>query len=207
MRRKPTNSSWRYKLAGKKATILRWKLKREKFIEKSSSSLYIIPLKTIIFTGDKVLLERDYELAKHSCHYPLLCSSLDMIFFLNFSGELSSTATLRIHVSDANDNQPILKDFTLLINTYEEGPYQREIGAIPALWDLHWFSRKFISPIFVIINNISYPIWVSFSKNHYLLSKCSKTENSATPIKTRLWNITWRRTSWSRQTSTRAGCD
>uniref|UniRef100_A0A1I7XG09 Cadherin domain-containing protein n=1 Tax=Heterorhabditis bacteriophora TaxID=37862 RepID=A0A1I7XG09_HETBA len=47
-------------------------------------------------------------------------------------GQLSSTVPVRIHVSDVNDNRPLLKDFVVLINQFEEQPFHREIGMIPA---------------------------------------------------------------------------
>ncbi|CAB3399016.1 unnamed protein product [Caenorhabditis bovis] len=56
-------------------------------------------------------------------------------FFLELqasSGQLSSTVPVRIHVSDVNDNKPVLKDFIILINRYENIPIPRQIGFIPA---------------------------------------------------------------------------
>ncbi|VDL81819.1 unnamed protein product [Nippostrongylus brasiliensis] len=49
------------------------------------------------------------------------------------SGQLSSTVVVRVHVSDVNDNRPVLPDFIVLINRLEsEGPIT-QVGAVPAL--------------------------------------------------------------------------
>ncbi|KAK6046597.1 EGF-like domain protein, partial [Cooperia oncophora] len=39
---------------------------------------------------------------------------------------------LRVHVSDVNDNRPILSDFTVLINRYESEERITQIGIVPA---------------------------------------------------------------------------
>uniref|UniRef100_A0A7I4YNL8 Cadherin domain containing protein n=1 Tax=Haemonchus contortus TaxID=6289 RepID=A0A7I4YNL8_HAECO len=48
------------------------------------------------------------------------------------SGQLSSTVVLRVHVSDVNDNRPILSDFTVLINRFESEERITQIGSVPA---------------------------------------------------------------------------
>ncbi|EYC14800.1 hypothetical protein Y032_0039g165 [Ancylostoma ceylanicum] len=48
------------------------------------------------------------------------------------SGQLSSTVVLRIHVSDVNDNRPILSDFIVLINRFESEASITQIGMVPA---------------------------------------------------------------------------
>ncbi|KJH47965.1 hypothetical protein DICVIV_05941 [Dictyocaulus viviparus] len=49
------------------------------------------------------------------------------------SGQLSSTTAIRIHVSDVNDNRPILNDFILLVDLFEDEVPVTQIGMIPAL--------------------------------------------------------------------------
>ncbi|ETN76935.1 cadherin domain protein [Necator americanus] len=48
------------------------------------------------------------------------------------SGQLSSTVVLRVHVSDVNDNRPILADFIVLINRFESESTITQIGMVPA---------------------------------------------------------------------------
>ena len=49
------------------------------------------------------------------------------------SGRLSSTVPIQIHVSDVNDNRPQLKDFALLIATFEDDLTEIEVGNMPSL--------------------------------------------------------------------------
>ncbi|CAI4227916.1 unnamed protein product [Auanema sp. JU1783] len=48
------------------------------------------------------------------------------------SGQLSSTVPVRVHVSDVNDNRPILKDFIVYLNRYENEALSLDVGMIPA---------------------------------------------------------------------------
>uniref|UniRef100_A0A158P8W9 Cadherin-23 n=1 Tax=Angiostrongylus cantonensis TaxID=6313 RepID=A0A158P8W9_ANGCA len=48
------------------------------------------------------------------------------------SGQLSSTVVVRVHVSDVNDNRPILNDFVVLINRFESETTITDIGMMPA---------------------------------------------------------------------------
>ncbi|VDM53258.1 unnamed protein product [Angiostrongylus costaricensis] len=48
------------------------------------------------------------------------------------SGQLSSTVVVRVHVSDVNDNRPILNDFIVLINRFESETSITDIGMMPA---------------------------------------------------------------------------
>uniref|UniRef100_A0A914XZD0 Cadherin domain-containing protein n=1 Tax=Panagrolaimus superbus TaxID=310955 RepID=A0A914XZD0_9BILA len=48
------------------------------------------------------------------------------------SGQLSSTVPVKIHVSDVNDNRPQLKDFLVLISTFESEASDISIGSVPA---------------------------------------------------------------------------
>ncbi|VDO78481.1 unnamed protein product [Haemonchus placei] len=52
--------------------------------------------------------------------------------YIDSSGQLSSTVVLRVHVSDVNDNRPILSDFTVLINRFESEERITQIGIVPA---------------------------------------------------------------------------
>lgn len=49
------------------------------------------------------------------------------------SGILSSTVSIVIHVSDVNDNRPQLKDFALIVATYNDDLIDIEVGNIPSL--------------------------------------------------------------------------
>ncbi|VDL68692.1 unnamed protein product, partial [Nippostrongylus brasiliensis] len=49
------------------------------------------------------------------------------------SGQLSSTVVVRVHVSDVNDNRPVLPDFIVLINRLESEAPITQVGAVPAL--------------------------------------------------------------------------
>jgi hypothetical protein len=63
--------------------------------------------------------------------------SFDLILELlpNFSGQLSSTVPITIHISDQNDNQPQLADFMVLIARFEDESVDGDpvVGTIPAL--------------------------------------------------------------------------
>ncbi|KAE9550699.1 hypothetical protein FO519_006082, partial [Halicephalobus sp. NKZ332] len=48
------------------------------------------------------------------------------------SGRLSSTVPIQIHVSDVNDNRPQLKDFFLLIATFEDDLTESDVGNMPS---------------------------------------------------------------------------
>ncbi|CAJ0602376.1 unnamed protein product [Cylicocyclus nassatus] len=48
------------------------------------------------------------------------------------SGQLSSTVILRVHVSDVNDNRPVLNDFIVLINRFESETSITHVGTVPA---------------------------------------------------------------------------
>lgn len=48
------------------------------------------------------------------------------------SGQLSTTVALRIHVSDVNDNRPILPDFIVLVNRFESEAPIVHLGVVPA---------------------------------------------------------------------------
>ncbi|VDN22887.1 unnamed protein product [Cylicostephanus goldi] len=48
------------------------------------------------------------------------------------SGQLSSTVILRVHVSDVNDNRPVLNDFIVLINRFESENSITHVGTVPA---------------------------------------------------------------------------
>lgn len=67
-------------------------------------------------------VEFDYEAKANKFFFELQASS----------GQLSSTVPVRIHVSDVNDNKPVLKDFVILMNRYDNVPMARQIGFIPA---------------------------------------------------------------------------
>ncbi|VDP10367.1 unnamed protein product [Heligmosomoides polygyrus] len=50
----------------------------------------------------------------------------------NNNGQLSTTVALRIHVSDVNDNRPILPDFIVLVNRFESEAPIVHLGVVPA---------------------------------------------------------------------------
>ncbi|PIC27301.1 hypothetical protein B9Z55_019604 [Caenorhabditis nigoni] len=66
--------------------------------------------------------EFDYEAKSNKFFFELQASS----------GQLSSTVPVRIHVSDVNDNKPVLKDFVILMNRFDNVQMARQIGFIPA---------------------------------------------------------------------------
>lgn len=83
--------------------------------------------------------EFDYEAKTNKFYVEVQASRYGLFLFpykFPFSGQLSSTVSVRVHVSDINDNRPTLKDFTVFLTRYEDDPISKDIGLIPALYSL-----------------------------------------------------------------------